>query len=554
MKNPTSSLAAWRGPAAALGLLLFRLHLGVVMVESGLPKLEPSDWFTSQVANLGFTWPSPEMWAWLAAWGEFAGGIMLILGLGTRLAAVQLSFQFFVISFWWYDKPEFFTGVYVQQELFWGFVMLLATGAGSWSADAWLRGRTWRPMGRQASIGTATAGVAALLLLAMPLMACSSLGLSGLRSQVSIEVGKQFELGGTQLLGFRVAAHNVGPVAVEIKEVTSGGQVVSVGVLPPGQQTKAVFGMGSRAVIVNLGQREAKIDVDISNAAGLSMGYSAAQASVLPAASGPVPVGTTAGTLPSDLRSDLTIEPGKQFSLGGGQRGPFKVVAKNKGTVSVDIKEQLSGGGLISKATLRPGQGGALRFAAGSAAVLLNPSAAIARLDLTVTGDFGNLRMATEQLPKTGKTAAPPRLTGAELSDALADWHGTLTYRNYGTQETVKLNTALRGEMSRPDQLLLRFDYEEPNKTHVFGTDTLYVAPDGTRVRWDNIDYAVRSKVWLPGQVLNVVLEGAGQDGRRAATIRKTIVLSPRQFLVKKEVRYAANTAFLERNHYQFTR
>ena len=60
-----------------------------------------------------------------------------------------------------------------------------------------------------------------LLLLAAPLLACSSAGLNGLRSQVKIEVGKQFELGGTQLLGFRVAAHNVGPMAVEIKERTS---------------------------------------------------------------------------------------------------------------------------------------------------------------------------------------------------------------------------------------------------------------------------------------------------------------------------------------------
>ncbi|WP_156176231.1 hypothetical protein [Hymenobacter terrenus] len=55
MKKTTASLAAWRGPAAALGLLIFRLHLGIVMVEAGLPKLEPSEWFTNQVAELGFT-------------------------------------------------------------------------------------------------------------------------------------------------------------------------------------------------------------------------------------------------------------------------------------------------------------------------------------------------------------------------------------------------------------------------------------------------------------------------------------------------------------------
>ncbi|MBF9237976.1 DoxX family protein [Hymenobacter sp. BT683] len=434
MKNSTTSLAAWRGPAAAFGLLVFRLHLGVVMVEAGLPKLEPSDWFTSQVANLGFTWPSPEMWAWLAAWGEFAGGILLVVGLGTRLAAAQLSVQFFVISFLWYDKPEFFTGMYVQQEMFWGFVLLLATGAGKWSLDYWLRTRVWplsvrKAFFRKATIG-ASAAVLAAVLLASPAMAGCAFG---------------------------------------------------------------------------------------------------------------------------SVHSDLIIEPGKQFVLGGDQRGAFKVVARNKGKVAVEIKERPRNGGIFGKITLAPGQQGVVRFAEGSTAVLLNPSASQANLDLKITGDT-NLRMASEPVVSGGVKTNLPRLTGAELSDALADWQGTLTYLNYTSQRTVTLNTVLRGQMTRPDQLLLRFDYEEPNKTHVFGTDTLAFLADGAQVRWDGIDYLVQSKEWLPSQTLRLVLEGQGQDDNRAATIRKTLTLSPHRFIVKKEVRFSPDSAFLQRNQYSFAR
>ena len=272
-----------------------------------------------------------------------------------------------------------------------------------------------------------------LLLLAAPLLACSSAGLNGLRSQVKIEVGKQFELGGTQLLGFRVAAHNVGPVAVEIKERTPNGRVISVGLLQPGQQTKAVFGMGSQAILVNMGQREAKVDVDISNGSGLSMGYAAAQ---------PSPVA--------------------------------------------------SGG---------------------------------------------------------------PHISGPDLSAARAnDWRGTLTYLDYGTQKSVKLNTGVRGEMNSANRIILRFDYEEPNKTHVFGTDTLTVAPDGTHVRWDGTDFAVKVKQWLPDQTLRLVLEGSGRDDNRPVTIRKTLVLNQHLLTIRKQVQFAADTAFIQRNGYQFTR
>ena len=113
-----------------------------------------------------------------------------------------------------------------------------------------------------------------------------------------------------------------------------------------------------------------------------------------------LPLLALAGT----IHSNLFIEPGKQFILGGGQRGAFKVVGKNIGTVPVEIKERPRGGGIFGKVTLAPGRRGTLRVAAGSTAVLLNPSAVQANLDLTITGDT-KLGMTYEPVQEYGKPA-----------------------------------------------------------------------------------------------------------------------------------------------------
>lgn len=125
-----------------IGLLLFRLHIGLsIAIHAGWPKmstLAAPGWFNDQVAGLGFTFPSPAFWATLASWGEFVGGIGIALGILTRFNAFQLAFQFFVISFLWYDKPEPLTGMYFQQTLFWGYVLIVFAGSGRISIDHYL--------------------------------------------------------------------------------------------------------------------------------------------------------------------------------------------------------------------------------------------------------------------------------------------------------------------------------------------------------------------------------------------------------------------------------
>lgn len=118
---------------------LFRFYVGFSLaLHAGWPKMQDGmapDWFVQQVAELHFTFPSPQFWATIASWGEGIGGICLAIGLFTRFSALQLAFQFFIIAFVWYSQPALISGMYYQQLLFWCFVLLMVAGGGRFSID-----------------------------------------------------------------------------------------------------------------------------------------------------------------------------------------------------------------------------------------------------------------------------------------------------------------------------------------------------------------------------------------------------------------------------------
>jgi uncharacterized membrane protein YphA (DoxX/SURF4 family) len=122
--------------------LLFRFYTGItIAIGAGWPKMNQilaPGWFVEQVSKLGFTFPSPAFWAGAAAWGEFVGGLCIAVGFFTRFSAMQLAFQFFVISFIWYEEPLPMFGMYYQQLLFWAFVLISVAGSGKYGIDSWI--------------------------------------------------------------------------------------------------------------------------------------------------------------------------------------------------------------------------------------------------------------------------------------------------------------------------------------------------------------------------------------------------------------------------------
>ncbi|WP_460584602.1 hypothetical protein [Hymenobacter arcticus] len=109
-----------------------------------------------------------------------------------------------------------------------------------------------------------------LSLLVVGAALCAACG--GITSQTVTEAGKQFVLGGQQRGAFRLAAHNVGPVPVSVAERLAGGAVQERGRLEPGQRLTLALGAGSAALVRNLGERPAVLDVRLTGDVSFGMG------------------------------------------------------------------------------------------------------------------------------------------------------------------------------------------------------------------------------------------------------------------------------------------
>lgn len=72
-----------------LGALFARLTLGLEFLGTGYGKLTHHEKVAAYFADLGL--PAAGVQAWLVGGLEFAGGALLVLGLLTRVAALQLA-------------------------------------------------------------------------------------------------------------------------------------------------------------------------------------------------------------------------------------------------------------------------------------------------------------------------------------------------------------------------------------------------------------------------------------------------------------------------------
>jgi putative oxidoreductase len=125
-----------------LALFLLRLSIGVIFVQQGYLKL-----FVSRAIFLKLfpSWGFPAYFAYIAGGLELLGGILLILGLLTRIAgllfAVEMAIALVIVHIphgGWRDVHA--TGLVLLLST--GSFVLAALGAGRWSVDAQSFGRT----------------------------------------------------------------------------------------------------------------------------------------------------------------------------------------------------------------------------------------------------------------------------------------------------------------------------------------------------------------------------------------------------------------------------
>ena len=125
---------------APLAPLVVRVIVGVIMAAHGLQKLQggPEN-FGGALANLGV--PLPVFMAYVVTFSELIGGILLIVGLLSRLAALILTIDLVAaillvkINVGLIAPQGSGTGAELDLALIAGFLVILLAGPGRLSLD-----------------------------------------------------------------------------------------------------------------------------------------------------------------------------------------------------------------------------------------------------------------------------------------------------------------------------------------------------------------------------------------------------------------------------------
>lgn len=130
-----------------IGVLLIRLAFGFQLVKvSYLNALYPGDYLPQFIAYqhaLGF--PFPTVGAYLAAYTEFLGGILLILGLWTRWAALLLTINFSVaVTMAHLAINDDYHNTFPAVNLLAVSIFLLLNGPGKYAVDSRILRQTTR--------------------------------------------------------------------------------------------------------------------------------------------------------------------------------------------------------------------------------------------------------------------------------------------------------------------------------------------------------------------------------------------------------------------------
>ena len=125
-------------PFRDFGLLLLRVGIGFAFMMHGFPKITggPAFWekVGSAMGNVGISF-APTLWGFLAAFAEFGGGFLLLLGLFFRPVTLLLFITMCVATLNHISQGDEFNGYSHSLEAAILFISLYFIGPGRISLD-----------------------------------------------------------------------------------------------------------------------------------------------------------------------------------------------------------------------------------------------------------------------------------------------------------------------------------------------------------------------------------------------------------------------------------
>jgi len=141
-------------------------------------------------------------------------------------------------------------------------------------------------------------------------------------------------------------------------------------------------------------------------------------------------------------------------------------------------------------------------------------------------------------------------LSPKELAPLVGEWKGTLTYIDYtsGKQVSIPAEISARQDEKNEHAFIVLYKYpEEPQENEY---DTLTISSNGKMIN----DKKITSKTVKDDGNLVFVAEKQGEDNDKPATLRYTYTLGKKQFIIRKEIRFAGETNFSMRNEFSLHR
>ena len=127
--------------AKDVGLFVLTTGIGLIFIGHGYPKIvggaEKWVWLGNQMAHLGIT-IAPVFWGFMAASAEFFGGILLVLGLATRIAAFFMGCVMATAVTMHLSQGDGFSGAAYALSMLVIFITIFIAGGGAYSMDALL--------------------------------------------------------------------------------------------------------------------------------------------------------------------------------------------------------------------------------------------------------------------------------------------------------------------------------------------------------------------------------------------------------------------------------
>lgn len=119
-----------------LGLLIIRIGIGIAFMIHGYPKItggvETWTQIGGSMSNIGINF-APAFWGFMAAFAEFVGGLLLILGFLFRPAAGMLVFTMIIAMIMHISNGDGFNGYSHALESGILFLGLLVAGPGKYA-------------------------------------------------------------------------------------------------------------------------------------------------------------------------------------------------------------------------------------------------------------------------------------------------------------------------------------------------------------------------------------------------------------------------------------